>query len=855
MLRVTPLTGAGEHEPYCFLVRIGPFRLLLDCGWDHRLNENSEYVAALKKLEPVDAILITHGTMRHCGGLPLLWRHVEWRCPVYMTVPAWRLGSLLMYDLVETIQSATGDFPHFCIDDVDDAFDRCTRVKYLQEVYLEKPLAARKIQQIRTQKQLGFREEGDEMSDSESENENEEEDEDKEVTPTHEPVDASNLVNALTDTDEAIAQSASGEHARIVLTARNAGHSLGGAVWTVSSDFGDVVCALDWNHRREHCLDAATLVQQTFARRPALLLTDTFGEYPIKMAERDEKLHATVVDTLRNGGNVLIPCDVGGRSFELLQVLDALFARVPNLPTACALVYLSPTSEHTISAARTMQEYAHQQQQQQQQSQQQTTTQSDDVFALTHVQCCRTVQEAQDITKPKVIVASDADLMSHSASAALLSVVATHAPSKLLFVQRSVAHSVAGQLQMRKDVIPVPRATKKVLHGAERRSRLAHFRRVLAREYEKRRAQALAQQRLERGDVEFAQSENASAMSDAAALEGADKADLAGNAMQDDEDEEVEDERDDFEKDFESESDVEDGVTLRVHEETFGKPLSDGLFANAAWLAVRDKEEEEDDEKLQMEAAQRALDARAGLLSQEEFVKARMRGKKAIKCDIKREFVRVQCEVVFVPGFEGRVDEVNLRQVLTRVQPRRLMLVGNTDLVRQRIRQWATQNTSDRVFVPNNGDSVEGTFVRRVERVLLPHDVASKLRWVPSQSLELAQVRVELGDAIVADHLDDAVGEMPVLHTAHMAPDNLHDVRTLMVGDMGMVDLHRRLVDAGFANARFEEGALVIPPRGKKDGVQLKVVRVSPEHLSLQGALSPDFLRVRRLLRQSHRLL
>ena len=73
-----------------------------------------------------------------------------------------------------------------------------------------------------------------------------------------------------------------GKCAGLVLTAYNAGHSLGGTVWKLRSpSVGTIVMALDWNHHRERHLDGTSLLSVGAAAplahavgRPDVLITD-----------------------------------------------------------------------------------------------------------------------------------------------------------------------------------------------------------------------------------------------------------------------------------------------------------------------------------------------------------------------------------------------------------------------------------------------------------------------------------------------------------------------------------------------------------------------------------------------------
>lgn len=61
-----------------------------------------------------------------------------------------------------------------------------------------------------------------------------------------------------------------------------------------------------------------------------MLITDSmqfYGEQP-KLKDRDNRLMKNVVEKIRKGGNVLIPCDSAGRVLELMRVLDQYWLQI-----------------------------------------------------------------------------------------------------------------------------------------------------------------------------------------------------------------------------------------------------------------------------------------------------------------------------------------------------------------------------------------------------------------------------------------------------------------------------------------------------------------------------------------------
>ena len=109
------------------------------------------------------------------------------------------------------------------------------------------------------------------------------------------------------------------------ITPLPAGHMIGGTIWKIVKDNEeDIIYAVDYNHKKERHLNGCALDTIT---RPSLLITDAFNamNHQGRMKERDQKFLSTILDTLRNGGNILIACDTAGRVLEIAYMLDHIW--------------------------------------------------------------------------------------------------------------------------------------------------------------------------------------------------------------------------------------------------------------------------------------------------------------------------------------------------------------------------------------------------------------------------------------------------------------------------------------------------------------------------------------------------
>ncbi|KAI8925034.1 beta-lactamase-like protein, partial [Entophlyctis helioformis] len=133
-VKFTPLSGAHDESPLCYLLEIDEAKLLLDCGWSESLDVGQ--LAALAKVaRQVDAVLLSHADMDHMGALPYAAVHLGLACPVYATTPVHDMGLTFLQDLVQA-RLDQEDFGLFSLADVETAFRSVTNLRYSQPLGL-----------------------------------------------------------------------------------------------------------------------------------------------------------------------------------------------------------------------------------------------------------------------------------------------------------------------------------------------------------------------------------------------------------------------------------------------------------------------------------------------------------------------------------------------------------------------------------------------------------------------------------------------------------------------------------------------------------------------------------------------
>ncbi|XP_060805281.1 probable cleavage and polyadenylation specificity factor subunit 2 [Amyelois transitella] len=132
IIKLHSLSGAGDESPPCYVLQIDEFKFLLDCGWDEKFD--MDFIKELKRhVNTIDAVLLSHSDPLHLGALPYAVGKLGLNCPIYATLPIYKMGQMFMYDLYQSHKNVS-EFDLFTLDDVDAAFDRITQLKYNQSV-------------------------------------------------------------------------------------------------------------------------------------------------------------------------------------------------------------------------------------------------------------------------------------------------------------------------------------------------------------------------------------------------------------------------------------------------------------------------------------------------------------------------------------------------------------------------------------------------------------------------------------------------------------------------------------------------------------------------------------------------
>jgi len=129
-VRVTALGSFREVGRSCILLDTPDTKILLDCGINTAdRNEENPYLGSLRfPLDELDAVIISHAHVDHCGFLPYLFK-VGYRGPVYCTEPTRDLMALLQFDLID-VNVKSGREPPYSEEDIKECIKHCITRNY-----------------------------------------------------------------------------------------------------------------------------------------------------------------------------------------------------------------------------------------------------------------------------------------------------------------------------------------------------------------------------------------------------------------------------------------------------------------------------------------------------------------------------------------------------------------------------------------------------------------------------------------------------------------------------------------------------------------------------------------------------
>lgn len=122
--RVTMLGAGHQIGRSAIYLQTPESRILFDCGIDPSVQPGSSsefpYLESPEfKLEDIDAIVLSHAHMDHCGLLPYLYK-IGYKGPIYCTAPTRDLMALSQLDFIKIMQNTKDVNPIYKAEDVKE---------------------------------------------------------------------------------------------------------------------------------------------------------------------------------------------------------------------------------------------------------------------------------------------------------------------------------------------------------------------------------------------------------------------------------------------------------------------------------------------------------------------------------------------------------------------------------------------------------------------------------------------------------------------------------------------------------------------------------------------------------------
>lgn len=98
--RISFLGASRQVGRSCFLLQTEESKILIDCGINVAARDEDQYpYLAEIKMEDLDAVVLSHAHLDHCGLIPLLFKY-GYKGPIYCTEPTRDIAALLCLDLI-----------------------------------------------------------------------------------------------------------------------------------------------------------------------------------------------------------------------------------------------------------------------------------------------------------------------------------------------------------------------------------------------------------------------------------------------------------------------------------------------------------------------------------------------------------------------------------------------------------------------------------------------------------------------------------------------------------------------------------------------------------------------------------
>jgi integrator complex subunit 11 len=141
-IRVVPLGAGQDVGRSCILLTIGGKNVLLDSGMhmgfeDARRFPDFSHIGTGDLTNVLDAVVVSHFHLDHCGSLPVLTELVGYRGPVYMTHPTRAICPVLLEDFRKIAVERRGESNFFTSQNIRDCMSKVIPLSLQQRVVVD----------------------------------------------------------------------------------------------------------------------------------------------------------------------------------------------------------------------------------------------------------------------------------------------------------------------------------------------------------------------------------------------------------------------------------------------------------------------------------------------------------------------------------------------------------------------------------------------------------------------------------------------------------------------------------------------------------------------------------------------
>lgn len=604
------------------------------------------------------------------------------------------------------------------------------------------------------------------------------------------------------------------------ITPLAAGHMIGGTIWKIVKDNEEdyIIYAVDCNHQRERHLNAGVLKEIS---RPSLLITDAYNamNHPGKLKERDRKFLSTIQETLRSGGNILIACDTAGRVLELSYMLDNIWRNKDTGLSAYSLALVNNVAVKMIdSTVSTMQWMSDD-------IRDRFESSRDNPFKFKYLQLKQQLSDLRFLTQPITVLATQPDLESGFARD-LFALWSTDPKNSIIFTQRPGLNTLGYQvLNSPTRLIEVEIWQRIELQGEE----LEEYKK---KEEEKKQQALIESQKaltINDNDSDDDSIQDKSILSTSsrpiASVPKPSKHDLMMN-------------------------DGREKGTVFFKQARKTYPMFP--MPPERKIKIDDYGEEIDPENYtlfhKMPGSKNGMQVEENKENQTQRQLDAVNEKEAIP-DVKP----TKCVSIVAPlnvqaklhlfDFEGRSDGESVKNVVTRMKPRRLILVRGSPESTAYMADYCRAYVDDKIFKPNNGDTVDATTENYIYQVNLKDSLVSSLEFHTADDGDMA-VELAWVDAKTQMPEEDDINSEKLPHLDTVEPElvPLHDA--IFINKLKLSEFKQVLLNNGL-QAEFSGGVLYCNDK-------VTVRRRETGRIHLEGTLCDDYFKVRELLYEQY---